>query len=326
VRWIVNDASLQGQFPDSYVFVSCLTAILSARARLSRVRDSLYASRMLSERAVTEHMTFKAAILQAAERDIRHQILQWLDRQGPFFEDDRLFEQDDYFECFDTDVTDQGLGEAARRIKSGQDAGAFSFIGGPIDFARTPLFVDHGIQEERLGQYQVPNRWMIADLETWALTATPEPTSWRTVIEYSRERYPRLLLPSAIYENVRLAREPFASSIATRAIELFGHLHTYMESRLPDGSDSERSRALIRDFFTHAAGAEPLFSGESSTNQHDFQADLTFPDPEDSAKKVFAHWHGKIKHRCFRIHFVWPVPREAKSLKIVYFGPKLTKA
>ncbi|MGH6842216.1 MAG: hypothetical protein ACREDV_09025, partial [Methylocella sp.] len=131
---------------------------------------------------------------------------------------------------------------------------------------------------------------------------------------------------SSIYENVRLAREPFESSLATRALELFGHLHAYMESRLPDGSDSEQSRALTRDFFTHAAGAEPLFSGESDTNRRDFQADLTFPDPEDPTKKVFAHWHGKIKHRSFRIHFVWPVPRATKRMKIVYLGPKLTKA
>jgi hypothetical protein len=326
VRWFVNDASLQGQFPTSYVFISCLTAILSVRARLSRVRDSLYTSRMISERAVTEHLTFKAAILQAAERDIRHQILQWLDRQGPFFEDDRLFERDDYFECFDTDVTYQGLGEAARRIKSGQDAGAFSFIGGPIDFAQTPLFVDHGIREERLGQYEVPNLWRIVDLETWALTATPEPTSWRTLIDVTQERFPRLFIPSSIYGDPRLVREPFERCIADRVMELFGHLHAFMESRLPDGSDSEQSRDLIRNFFTRAAGAEPLFSGESTTNQRDFQADLTFPDPEDPAKKVLAHWHGKIKHRFFRVHFVWPVPREAKRLKIVYLGPKLTKA
>ncbi|MGH6842357.1 MAG: hypothetical protein ACREDV_09750, partial [Methylocella sp.] len=145
---------MQAQFPDAYAFVSGLSAILGVRGRLPRLRNELYASRILPERKVTQQLTFKAAILQAAERDLRHQILQWFDRQGPFFEDNRLFEQDDYFECFDVDVTDQGLGEAARRIKSGQDAGAFSFTGGAIDFAQTPLFVDHGIREERLGQYE----------------------------------------------------------------------------------------------------------------------------------------------------------------------------
>jgi hypothetical protein len=99
-----------------------------------------------------------------------------------------------------------------------------------------------------------------------------------------------------------------------------------MESRLPDGSNSKRSQNLIRDLFTNAAGAEPLFSGESAPNQRNFKRVLTFPDPEDPTKEVFAHWHGKIKHRFFRIHFVWPVPRNAKRLKIVYLGQKLTKA
>jgi len=144
-----------------------------------------------------------------------------------------------------------------------------------LDFAQTPLLVDHGLREERLGQYQVPNLWSIADLETWARTAVPGPTSWRALVEFSRERYPRLFIPSSIYENVRLTREPFERSIASRAIELFGHLHAYMESRLADGSDSERSQDLFGNFSRNAAGAEPLFSGESTTNQRDFQRDLT---------------------------------------------------
>ena len=50
-----------------------------------------------------------------------------------------------------------------------------------------------------------------------------------------------------------------------------------------------------------------------------------FADPEIEGREIFAHWHGKIKHRYFRMHFEWPVPRQATLLKVLYLGPKLTK-
>jgi hypothetical protein len=52
---------------------------------------------------------------------------------------------------------------------------------------------------------------------------------------------------------------------------------------------------------------------------------MTFPDPEGGAD-IFAHFHGKISHRFFRLHFDWPVPSTATRLKVLYIGPKLTKS
>ena len=68
-----------------------------------------------------------------------------------------------------------------------------------------------------------------------------------------------------------------------------------------------------------------LFSGESAGNQDTFRAQMTFPDPDDADKNIFAHWHGKISHRFFRLHFEWPVPAKEKHMKILYLGPKITK-
>jgi hypothetical protein len=108
-------------------------------------------------------------------------------------------------------------------------------------------------------------------------------------------------------------------------MELLRHLNQYMESRNLDGSDTESSRELVRSLFTAAKGSAPLFTGESESNRCNFERVLTFPDPEDANRKILASWHGKIRHRVFRLHFEWPVPREAQRLKVVYLGPKLTK-
>jgi hypothetical protein len=85
--------------------------------------------------------------------DFRRAVLSWLDRQGPFTKDGRLPEDDDYFEYSEVDVTDTGLGEAARRTKAQEQVATFSFVGGRMPFDFTPLLVDHGLDGDRLGRY-----------------------------------------------------------------------------------------------------------------------------------------------------------------------------
>ena len=170
----------------------------------------------------------------------------------------------------------------------------------------------------------MPNVSLVGKLIEWALSVAPEPDSWRSMIERARERFPLLMLSDRIFLNPRLSREPFEKSINDRVMELFRHLNDYAGSRNIDGSESDRSRELIRSLFSEAQDSVPLFTGESLTNQRDFKKLLTFPDPQNATRTVFAHWHGKIRHRSFRLHFEWPMPRYARSLKVVYVGPKLT--
>ena len=121
-----------------------------------------------------------------------------------------------------------------------------------MDFSGSPLCVEHGLPEDRLGQYFVPNVSTVEKLIEWALGQTPEADSWRSMIEIARERFPLLRLSDTIFLNPRLAGEPFEKSISDRAMELFRHLNEYAESRNVDGSESARSRELIRALFTEA--------------------------------------------------------------------------
>lgn len=65
--------------------------------------------------------------------------MNWLDKSGPFWDEDREENVDDYFHFEGTDVTDQGLGEAARRVLAGRQAGAYSFFDSSQRFARSVL-------------------------------------------------------------------------------------------------------------------------------------------------------------------------------------------
>jgi len=264
----------------------------------------------------------RTVVQQCRNRDLRSAILAWLDRTGPFVDDDRIPEVDDYFEYAGMLVTDSGLGEAARRVKNGEHASTFSFAGGPIDFAVSPLLVDHGLIEERLGRYSVTNCWTIESLIELALAVGPPIRSWRLLVEAARVRFPYLVIPDNLYENPRLSREPFEISIANRALELLGYLNEYMKDRGPSGDEGPIARGIIE---RHFVGERASFSGESPTNQRAFRRELTFVDPLSPDESIFAHWHGKISHRFFRIHFEWPLSAEGTVLKIVYIGPKLTK-
>jgi hypothetical protein len=164
MSWYVNDVSLQGQFSDWSELESILRELMSARAALGELRRSLRTTRNLSNRPVRGALTFRRAVAQSGNANLRGLVLIWLDRTGPFVEDDRTEEKDDYFEYSSLDVTESGLGEAARRIKIGEVASSFSFKGGGINFAMSPLEVDHGLPEERLGKYSIENFWTVEAL------------------------------------------------------------------------------------------------------------------------------------------------------------------
>lgn len=322
MRWYLNDLSLQGQFADGAAFLTLLAAIVSARNQFAVLRNSLHATRSFRARPVGPELSLAQFLQGRGCREIRGLVLIWLDRTGPFMDDDRLHEEDDYFEFEGCDVTNTGLGEASRRTKFGEPSSSFSFQGGAIDFARSPLKVDHGLEEDRIGVYDVENFWTIDALRAAAREAAPEPINWRELIEVARERFPRLHLPDSVYSRGSLAREPFSAVIAERALVLLSHLNDYMLGRDSDGSEGIASRELIEQHFT---GERALFTGESETNRRQFERELTFPDPSSLGAEIVAHWHGKISHRYFRLHFEWPVPANAEMLKVLYLGPKITK-
>ncbi len=323
MHWYINEASLQGQFGDQEKFVLLLKGITSARNRFSSLKRSLHTTRLFPTRTVGPDRSLRDVLNQSNDRDLKLAVMQWVDKAGPFIDDDRLEERDDYFECLKHDVTDCGLGEATRRVKLGTPATVFSFEGGTTNFGFTPLPVDHGLPESLLGSYRVHNLWTLAALASSAEDARPEPSDWKALVDAGRERFPRLIIPDSVYLNAALAKEPFEATIRDRALALLSHLDAYMAGRNPDGSEGQRARAVVEDYFT--GGDNALFSDESATNKRDFSARMTFADPTATGASICATWHGKIRHRFFRMHFEWPVLPTATKLKVLYLGPKLTK-
>ncbi len=321
MRFYLNEVSLQGQFEDEDVFRPLLENLLAARMR-SPILAGMRTTPALADRPVLHGRSVRQVVQSWRGSHTASAMLAWVGRNGPFIDEDRLDEVEDLFHCLGVEVTEGGLGEAARRIKAGEAAATISFAGGNPDFAITPLPVAHGFEDEPIGNYPVENFWDADNAVAAALAHEAPATNWQAMVESARQRFPTLLLPDALYQDQRLAREPFDAVIRDRFYALLAHLDAYMRGRNADGSEGTDAQEIVR---AHFQGDRALFSPESPSNQKDHKADMTFSDPDGGAD-IFAHWHGKISHRFYRLHFDWPLAGTSNRLKILYIGPKLTKA
>ena len=236
-------------------------------------------------------------------------------------EDDRQQEADDYFEFEGEDVTDSGLGEAARRVRVHDLSGVFSFTGGQINFERTPLTVLHGLPESPLGTISIPNTWDVQELKS-RLNERRAPQSWEELIKSCKERFDNLEISNDILKTA-LVQEPFSRVVAENIERRLDVLQEIMSGRRV--SNGEMTNAANELWEKHSHGDKAWFSDESETNKRRFKQKLTFKDPSDLSKSVFCPWHAKISHETFRIHFQWPVPSGQTRLKVLYIGRKITR-
>lgn len=320
MRFYLNEASVNGQFRNEDHFKEELENVMKARAR-SPSLGAMRTTPRLADRLVLEGRTFREVLQSWKGQDLARSVLAWVGRNGPFLESDRLAEDQDLFQCLGVEVTDGGLGEAARRQKAAEAVASLSFARGEPEFAVSPLFVVHGFEDEPLAVYPIANFWD-PDKAVAATVARAAPaTNWREMVETARIAFPALQFPDALLTDRRLAREPFDPIVRDRFYALMQILEAYMRSRDTKGIETPASQALLAE---HFQGGRAPFSPESGSNQIAYRTDMTFADP-DGEGTIFAHWHGKISHRFYRVHFQWPVTADTKHLKVLYVGPKITK-
>jgi len=313
----IHDLSLNGQFQTPQEFLQEIKALLDLRDRYPIVRDSLYCTRALSSRPATATQNLRE-VAGGAQRDLRLRIINWLMTKGPFLDNSRLQHADDYFECDGHDVTDQGAGEAARRLSAKLASCMLSFPGGGYD--SPSLEIHHGIPENRLGRYEIANFWQHDALRIALNQAQAKPQNWSSALSQASQRFPDLLISPEIL--VTLQRESFSSYVAERIFELLGILQEFIAVR-DKGSYSQRNWELIDH---HFSGNKAWFTDESDSNKREFAEQLSFVDPYANGAKIFCPWHGKIKTPQFRIHFTpWPLSTTDKKIKVLYIGPKITK-
>lgn len=319
---MVNDFALDQVYDTADQLVSSLEPLLKLRNSQSSFRHGLLCCRSFGDLSLSSGEKFSRAIGQYHDRNKKALILNWISKSGPFWDDSREHIVDDYFEFYGNDVTDCGLGECARlrlNDKPVESLSVFEKIN--VKFNITPLLIQHGLPEDILGQLSVDNVWEYEQLNNSIDNAIPRPENWSEAVEYLTDRFKKLQFSDQIIKQ--LSSQPFNYYVVERLIELLGVLQLYIESRDDDGEYTEQTKELLANHFN---GSKAWFTDESISNIRDFKQQLTFNDSDGSSNKIFAPFHGKIKTPQFRVHFPWPIKAEDIYIKILYIGPKITKA
>ena len=319
MEWHLNDLSLDGQFDEPQSFCAMLKNLLQLRISNPTMRNQLYCSRLLHLRQITQTVDLRQAILETKDKIFTRLVLEWITKSGPFWDDSRQHNQDDYFEYQSHDVTDQGLGEASRRKLAGIPAGVFSFQGSPLQFTINSLLVQQGLSEAPINSIDIDNCWTTEQL-IQSIQNSKTYRCWQDVRAEIKYRFKGLVISDSVMDS--LLPNPFSQQVTKRIFEL---LHVLDQLVVQSDANGQLSQSGMNLFQEHFVGNKAWFTDESATNKRNFRQEMTFSDPDEASKKIFCPYHGKIKTPQIRIHFQWPRPTGQSKIKVVYIGSKITK-
>ncbi|MEA3544532.1 MAG: hypothetical protein U9R69_04850, partial [Thermodesulfobacteriota bacterium] len=239
VEFIVNDLSLDGQFPDIVSFRSAIRKLMEIRKITCRFGRTLYCHRGLSRAQVTQTMRMPQ-VVQALGVDERRVLMQWLTRNGPFWDDMRNHQPEDWLEWNDEIVTDTAIGEAAWCCLNGIERSLVSFS--PSDWQFSPVPVnwmnETGIKKDA----DVLNYWDPDEIET-ALQNAPVPlNSWEQLSRIAIARCHQLFFAEDAF--VALDGYPFVSSAAQQVVVLLDILNRFTTCFDNDGQRTQEGHEI----------------------------------------------------------------------------------
>ena len=319
MKLLVNDLSVHGQFHDFAGFREALCRLMALQGIAKRYGRQIQCHRGMFSAEPMPGMTLQKAVGNLEVESQRRAVMVWLTKSGPFWDDARQHGMGDWLECGGEIVTDTAVGEAAFRKLHEVECGLVSMI--PSRWLHSPLVViwNPGKEEANNREVEVGNWWEPETL-AMALQELGLPVrAWDDLCDAASDRFTNLVFAKDCFKP--LSGVPFVKSAADRFVSLLSVLDRFSKTS-DDGSLRDvESHRMYRDHFT---GERAWFSDSSDTEKRKFRHELTFPNPEDSAKSLFCSWHGKISHQTLRLHFSWPVD-DGKPVYVVYAGPKITK-
>jgi hypothetical protein len=313
-RFLLNDASLHGQFASLPPFLAALGVVFQMRDAIQRSGFRLEVNRLVTQRAVINTHTFHQVISRVPNPEIKRSVLSWLDKDGPFWDDPPVHSGNEYFECEGEVVTGTALAEACTLMALFAESSVLSLT--PSKFSRNPLAVFWRDRADGDQCWQIANFLSEPSLVAYLRNVEKPPASWRQLLDWTTINCPSLQLSPEILSQLPTT---FFSSAAQRAQVLFKALHE-INSALLSG-DAKRFEELRRLWME---GDKARMTDSSDAEKADFAAGLNFKHPV-TQRVIACTWHAKIKTPQLRIHFEWPKQNPQDALFIAYFGPKLTK-
>jgi hypothetical protein len=317
-----NDLSIHNQFHDISTFKKSIHTIMALRKLAKKHERQIYCHRSIVSANVSEKCTMIKA-LQHFDKNEKRSIMQWITRDGPFWEEyQNRHSSDEYMECQNKVVTETGLAEAAFQKYLGTMVGSVSLE--PSDWLNTPILINW-IRDNNNDEISIDNYWSVEQLKS-ALDLYPKPIkSWDQLKKFVSNNFNNLTIAYDAFAP--LNGHPFVSSASERLINIFNILNILKTCFDSNGTRTPKGHQLYGDFFTGKkgdGGRGAIFSDSSDDEKAKFKKKLTFKHPEKPGESIFCPWHGKTSTRQLRVHFSWPIKSNI-PLYIVYVGPKITK-
>lgn len=306
---MLNELSIHEQFHSPSNLQIAVGRIMEMKTIARRYGREVYCHRS----ALYRNAGPGSRLVQMLSREQRSALLQWLTKQGPFWEDAPRHDPGEWFECGDDVVTEAGLAEAAYCSTIGIDRRMLSLA--PSDWEYSPITVTWWRDRATTTEIDLGNYCDPLALEDDLRQANPLLESWRALEAVSSQRFVHLNFAADGFGY--LEGQPFAPGAATRILSLLDILDRLSAA----GMGSSEGRRLYQDHFT---GDKAWFSDSSDSEKNRFRQQLTFPSPDASGGTLFCTWHGKVNTPPYRIHFSWPVPLGGK-LHVMYIGLKITR-
>ena len=311
---LFNDLSLHGQFHSARDFEESIGRVMEMRVLAGRFGRKLHCHRNLVNAQVTPELLMPR-VVGALGADTRRALMGWLTKHGPFIEDIREHDVDDYLACGDEVVTDTAVGEAAYCRFSGVDRRLVSLA--PSLWETSPLQVTwHNGGSKSVA---VENYWEREALQR-SLESAPAPMkTWLDLEEIVRTRYAALTFSDDAFEPIR--RHSFVKSAAERIIQILGILYDLKHSFDAQGRLTNEGQELHDK---HFVGDHALITDSSDTDKARYRKELTFRNPLNPNEDIFCTWHGKVKttNVPIRVHYHWPIRADA-PVYVVYVGSKI---
>ena len=316
---LANELSIHEQFNNVEELRLALTRLMQLRSVANRFDRDIHSNRYFLTTNPIPGVPLQKAIGHLHEKNQIRALMAWLSKRGPFWDDLRFHNSNEYFECQDNVVTDSSVGEAGFRSLKEIDCGLVSLT--PSNWNSSPVEVTWLRDSEQFEDQTatVENFWLESKLEEKLQLIAPPICTWEGLEGFLTSRFNRLIFADDCFEP--LFGVPFQKSAAERFQVLLGILNDLANSFEEDGARSNAGHILYELYFT---GDRALFSDSSATEKQRFRQQLTFVHPESKRRKLFCTWHGKISYETLRIHFSWPI-RSGKPVYVVYAGPKITR-
>ncbi|EOI7409554.1 hypothetical protein OZ680_003312 [Yersinia enterocolitica] len=309
---LFNELSINHDIDSHYTLHEEIKELMLVRKHLLNNDSMIYCQRQFINFNFNNGRSVLSYIYQF-NREEKIDIMNWLSKNGPFWDDQQLHSsQDEYFHN-EIKVTGFALAEAAAQILCNSEYQLFSINSSGYNTPKVPVTL---VTDSDNITIEIENHNSSKSIKLAEIKITSQIESWKDLEDKAREEFKEITFtPESFFP---LSKLPFYKAAAISILAKLKVLNDVKNSFEETGGFSKVGNELYQNYFI---GNKAWFTDSSDGEKREFSHEMTFLTNET---KMSCTWHGKIKTPQIRIHFSYPITQK-DPLFIVYIGEKITK-